>query len=214
MWRSTRLPLAGAALLVIVCCSLAGTSSAHQARTGSREIRCGTTHVFSQPFTIWVRGVPVSCEKARRITAQHHCAIRFHRQWSCLAFREAAPFVIWFPTDDTFKRHPATEILLGRYPCSKAHVNQGLFTAPSHGFPTRRQMLADDVVRCKMLADSNPEDAIALLGPPDEQLEEGRLTSLIFWLGPERQSLVEIDQEGLEVDFLNNRFNIAGIFQG
>lgn len=131
-----------------------------------------------------------------------------------MSFREEDPFIAWFLTDELFRQRPLTEVFLERYPCSLAKVTARQFEAPMHGFPNRRQLLADDLVRCHLLKRMTPHEVISIAGAPSERFtEEGRL-SFVYWLGPERDSLVQIDEEGLQIDFSGMRVRTARIFQG
>jgi hypothetical protein len=178
-----------------------------------RGSTCGLKRVFGQPFTIRARGGSVSCRKARQLVGRH-CVLDPRKAWVCEAYRGDGPFVSWIPTSELFKSRARTEIYLERYPCSRARVTPGLFTSHGRAFPNRRQMLADDIVRGDLVANLTPAAVIALLGPPEERYGHGRRPEFVYWLGPERNSLVQIDPEGLAVEFAGEHARHAEIFQG
>jgi hypothetical protein len=142
------------------------------------------------------------------------CKISFDRDWSCFSFREDDPFIAWFPSDDLFKRDVRTLIVFARYPCSRAKVTPALFSHLSHGFPTRRQMLADDLIRCKLLKGKSRAQVEATIGPAEEPTTEGRRTYLDYYLGLERDSVFQIDGENLSVEIEGDRVRSVEIYQG
>jgi hypothetical protein len=177
--------------------------------TGHR--RCGTKELFAHRFQVEAQGV--RCSEARRVLSGP-CAIHLKRQWSCFSYREDAPFVAWFPTEDLFKRLKYPAILLRRYPCSEAKVTPSLFGLFTKGFPTRRQLLADDVLRCELVApgDSSPE-VEEILGPPDEKETEAGHFFLVYGLGPERDSFFQIDSELLQIELRHGRVSRVSMVQ-
>lgn len=130
-------------------------------------------------------------QQVRRILSSA-CRIRLKRTWSCMSFRESKPFLVWFPTAEIFDLRPTVEIRLERYPCSEARVTPSLFKHHTRGFPTRRQMLADDLMRCEMLNGASLEELEGAIGPPDERSDERGGSYLYYFLGPERDSLVRL----------------------
>jgi hypothetical protein len=190
----------------------AAASAAGSGKLG-RGSKCGSKRVFGQPFTIRVRGGWVGCRKARQLV-DRRCVLDPRKTWACEAYRAEGPFVSWILTSELFKPRARTEVYLERYPCSRAHVTAHLFAIQSRAFPSRRQMLADDVVRCDLVANLKPDAVTALLGPPEERYVRGQRTEFVYWLGPERGSLVQIDPEGLAVEFAGERARHTEIFQG
>jgi hypothetical protein len=174
--------------------------------------RCGLRTMFGHRFPIEAQGI--TCGEARRLAAQR-CRARFHRRWTCFSAREDGPFVIWFPTAELFRRSLYPVVLLRRYPCSQARVSPRLFGKLERGFPTRRQLLADDVLRCHLLASGDEASkAEGLLGPADSHEAEAGRTYLVYFLGPERDSLIQIDPELLVVSLRAGRVTGVEMIQG
>jgi hypothetical protein len=173
---------------------------------------CGGKELFQHRFPVEAQGI--RCGQARRLLSRR-CALHLSQRWSCLSFREERPFITWIPTEDLFKRFAYPAALLQRYPCSEAEVTPKLFGSAPRGFPTRRQLLADDVLRCRLL---QPGDSVVeseqMLGPADEREPERDGLSLIYSLGPERDSLVQIDPELLLIESKASRITSMSIEQG
>jgi len=174
---------------------------------------CGSRAIFGRSFSISVVGKPLGCAMAKRISSSA-CRLRLHRKWSCFSFRESKPFLVWFLTRELFRKRLSTAIVFNRYPCADARVTPALFDLPLEGFPTRRQMLADDLIRCQMLAGGDMAGVEALTGPPDERSFEAGRTSFVYALGPERDSIVQIDEELLLVEFTGETVSSVSIYQG
>ncbi len=106
-------------------------------------------------------------------------------------------------------------MLLRRYSCSEAEVTPRLFALPPRGFPTRRQLLADDVLRCGLLG---PGDSAAeveeVIGPPEEREARRAGPEWIYGLGPERDSIFQVDPELLNVTLRHGRVTSIEIVQG
>lgn len=80
--------------------------------------------------------------------------------------------------------------------------------------PTKRQVLADDVMRCKALRGMTWDEVHALLGRP-ERGADSRRTFMAWEIGPERDSLFSIDGESLFLRFYRNgRFRSASMQSG
>lgn len=173
--------------------------------------RCGTKALFGHQFPIEAQGI--GCTQARRLIAQERCPIRVKKQWSCTSFREDEPFLAWFPTEDLFRRILYPTALLRRYPCSQAKVTPSLFSVATKRFPTRRQLLADDVLRCELLAPGDSLiEAEGVLGPPDESENDGEILSAIYGLGLER-SVFQIDSEILLIESKHGQITSLSIEQ-
>jgi hypothetical protein len=173
---------------------------------------CGDTTLFQHRFQIEARGV--GCAIARRVLSRP-CAIRTERQWSCFSYREDAPFIAWFPTEDLFQRAKYPAVLLRRYPCSRAKVTPSLFGVLGKGFPTRRQLLADDVLRCGLLRPGDSRLAVEeTLGLADATEVEAGRHLLVYGLGLERDSVFQIDPELLEIELDRGRVSALSIVQG
>ncbi len=178
---------------------------------GQRD--CGAIERFGQRFPVEAQGI--GCGEARGLAGRHGCRLQLHRQWSCFSLREYRPFVVWFPTHDLFAKAVYPVVVLRRYPCSEANVTPSLFGLAEKGFPTRRQMLADDVIRCRLLrTGAGVAEVEALLGPPDgKEPGKGRFW-FIYGLGPERDSIIQIDPELLEIEFRGGRMTSISMVQG
>lgn len=174
--------------------------------------QCGRKRLFGRPFSIEATGEPIPRKNVRRIITSN-CRIRLNQKWSCISQRGNKSFLVWFLTDEIFEPKLTTSIRFKRYPCSKAHVTPRLFEHHSKGFPTRRQMLADDLIRCEMLASASIEEVESMIGLPDERSDERNRTYLFYFLGPERDSLVQIDPELLGVEVSGGTVQTLFIFQ-
>jgi hypothetical protein len=77
-----------------------------------------------------------------------------------------------------------------------------------------RQVLADDIVRCRALRGMTYGDVRALLGRSERRADSQR-TFLAWEIGPERDSLFPIDGEDLTVTFTRQgRVRSAGMQSG
>lgn len=168
--------------------------------------------MFGHRFLIEAQGI--KCREGRALISQR-CRIALAKQWSCFSYRESKPFVVWFPTEDLFKRVQYPAAVLRRYPCSQTKVTPTLFGISTRVFPTRRQLLADDVLRCKLLLVGDELSKVeALLGLPDQKATEASTLSLVYNLGPERDSVIQIDPELLLIEVSGNLVTSISIEQG
>jgi hypothetical protein len=215
MRRAAVVVFVGMALVVggTMAATAPGSESSSSAGPMGSKRDCGTRWVFGKPFGVRVLGHRVGCRRVRRLITRP-CKISFDRTWSCFSFREDDPFIAWFLSDDLFKKDLRTLIVLNRYPCSRAKVSPSLFSHLSRGFPTRRQMLADDLIRCQLLKGMSRTEVEATIGPAEEPTSEGRRTYLDYSLGLERDSILQIDGEYLEVEIERDRVQTVGIYQG
>jgi hypothetical protein len=198
--------------LISVARTAAETSTPGAAASPQTQKACGAKKVFGQTFSVWVMGKPLSCATARQISSAP-CGIKLHHKWSCFSFPVNKPFLAWFPTKELYKRHWSTTIAFRRYPCADAHVSRQLFEPLGKGFPTRRQMLADDLIRCHLLDGKNVAEVEEEIGTPEEtEMSQGK-TSFVYALGRERDSYIQIDNESLLVEFANEEVTSALIFQ-
>ncbi len=180
-------------------------------RSSSRD--CGTHRLFKRPFRVHIEGKPLTCQEAHRIFTRP-CAIRLNSYWSCFSFRQPEPFLIWFPTNEIYEPW-STAIVFRRYPCSKAWISPAEFKPNNRDiFPTKRQLLADDLLRCQMLRKLSLNQVERLIGPPDEREDSQKRVTLIYWLGPERDSFTQIDPEGLLIELVDDHVSAALMFQG
>lgn len=163
---------------------------------GNRD--CGNWPLFGHRFPIETRGI--DCAEGRRLLSMR-CALRPHRRWSCASARPGGPFVSWFPTADLFRGRRYPEVLLRRYPCSQSRVTPRLFGFLGRGYPTRRQLLADDVLRCGLVRiGDSVADVEATLGRPDGAEREAGRSYFAYDLGLERSPILAVDSELLRVD--------------
>jgi hypothetical protein len=109
--------------------------------------------------------------------------------------------------------HPAQAILneccrCSRPPCTPVTAEE--WKLPVHGFPSRRQVLADDLIRCHQLRAMKRADVLALLGEPDDQSADD-----VDWLiGDERDSFFQVDSEFLAISFKEGVVSKVEIAQG
>lgn len=208
-------PVIFCALLAAAVAIQAATASASpldrvDARVGSA---CGEATKFGHAFEVKSAGreTAPTCGQAQRII-DGRCKVHLHQRWSCFSFQADDPFILWFPTREMWARHWTQVVYYERYPCSEAAVTSELFARPPLGFPSLRQLLADDIVRCDLLAGQTYSQVRKLLGPPDGG-KPGHY--LDYVLGPERDSFFQIDPELLAVWFRKNgRYEGADIYQG
>jgi hypothetical protein len=182
-------------------------------RAGSSQRDCGRKLLFGRPFSVRIVGARTRCGEVRHIVAPG-CRIRLNQRWSCVPLRGEKPFLFWFLSDEIFAPRFTKVIVFERYPCSEAHVTPSLFAHHSENFPSRRQMLADDLIRCRMLHGLTLQQVEEMIGPPDERGNERSRTYLDYILGPERESIVRIDPEFLSVEIENGKVKEIYIFQG
>ena len=125
------------------------------------------------------------------------------RKWSCFSFWPPAPELVWFKEKERFKENWSTYVEAQRYPCSEAHVSARAWRSARHethpGFPSRQQVLADDLIRCHQLRGKSRKQVDKLLGRPDFGTHERGLVYLEYYLGPERDSFFQIDSESLSI---------------
>lgn len=198
--------------MLAVLFSLTAPLMANSAQpSGERaESPCGQVEKLGRTFSLQVNGKKPSCRRAREIVAAP-CKIRTKAKWSCFSQRAPGPFIIWFLSDELFERNLSRVITYERYPCSEAIVNADLFSTDPRGFPTLRQLLADDVIRCDLVADNTFNDVKDLLGPADERTSR---KYLYYQLGPTRDSVLPIDSEVLSIRFSKSGLvTDVGIFQ-
>lgn len=181
---------------MVIASTVAMDRPAEAARDGG-ETRCGTKRLHGERLSIWVVGEPLKCALVRKIIAGS-CELR--RPWTCLALRHPDPILAWVKWREVAADKPSTAIEGRRplQPCADLHVKRNDWLAQSalDGYPTRRQMLADDLIRCGVLAGRMRQDVRALLGPPDDK---GKRFDE-WYLGDERH-LINIDAEYLRVRY-------------
>jgi hypothetical protein len=188
----------------------ASASTAHRWSRAADDPVCGQATLFSRTFDVRTSGKPVPCGQALRII-DGRCKVHLHQKWSCFSFQVDAPFIVWFPTREMFERRWTRVVYYDRYPCSEAFISPELFAREAHGFPNIQQLLADDLIRCDMLAGQTYAQVRHLLGRPSEG-KPGRYLS--YELGLERDSFFQIDSEFLYVGFRNGVVGGLDIYQG
>jgi hypothetical protein len=196
------LMLAGAALAV---------GPAAEAEAG--PAKCGKKVIHGRPVDLVVRSL--SCETVRGVV-RGRC--RAGRTWSCISLRPPDPLVIWFRTSERFARRRSVVIEGRRQACEHAHVSRRAWRQSAGSWdqpaPTKRQVLADDIMRCKALRGMTYDEVRALLGRPERGADSQR-TFMAWEIGPERDSLFPIDGESLFLHFYRNgRFRAASMQSG
>jgi hypothetical protein len=159
-------------------------------------VGCGTKRVYGHKLRILVRGKPIPCSRAREII-RGHC--RESRKWSCFSFWPPRPELVWFREKERFAESWSTYIEAERYPCSEAQVTKRLWRQKGDSFPTRQQVLADDLIRCKQLAGKSEKQIVRLLGRPDFRSHAQGKRYLDYYVGPVRDSFFQIDSESLSI---------------
>ena len=69
---------------LLACPSMASAFPSFKLESRSR-VDCGSQQVFQRNFQMVVRGKPIPCGQARRISSGK-CKIRFKHRWSCFSF--------------------------------------------------------------------------------------------------------------------------------
>ena len=165
---------------------------------------CATKELYGHTVEIRVVGKPVSCDEVRRVVAG---PCRDGKKWSCFSFWPPDPVLVWFLERERFNPGPddfSTAIEGRRWPCSEARVTRASWARAkrnfddSEAFPTEQQVLADDIIRCKLLRGMKRRAVVRLLGP-HEGIEGDDYIS--YTVGPERDSFFQVDSEALSIEF-------------
>jgi hypothetical protein len=161
---------------------------------------CGTKLLYGKTLTLHIAGKGLTCADVERITSGDQCDVD-GKPWFCFA-PQTGPALVWAKDKERFSDKHSAWIEARRYPCSQASVTaadwQRARASTSEQFPAEQQLLADDLIRCKLLKGKRYAAVRALLGKPDEHT--GR-KELDYTLGIERDSLFQIDSEFLSVAF-------------
>ncbi|MFL5909496.1 MAG: hypothetical protein ACJ768_02840 [Gaiellaceae bacterium] len=173
---------------------------------------CGTKELYGHALRIHVAGKPIPCSQVREIV-KGRC--RDGHVWSCFSFRSPAPILVWFRDRERFHKHWSTTIEARRYPCTDASVTPSSWAASrgdsSAAFPSRAQVLADDLIRCGLLKGKSYDEVRRLLGAPDEPVSRHYLD---YDIGLERDSFIQVDSEVLSIGFdRSGRFRSIEIYQ-
>jgi hypothetical protein len=198
---SRALKIGGAiAALGLVAVVVTSMSSADQQR---RLRSCGTRQLYGAIVKLREQGHLIPCRKVRRIARGRCDLLAADRGWGCFSSRPPGPILFWFPTKERFQFHYSTVIKALRYPCAVAKVtsmswSKSLSSDSDTTFPTRTQVLADDLIRCHLLDGMTRDQVLQLLGPGEES-QQGQRTYLDYEIGPERDSFFQVDSEFLSV---------------
>jgi hypothetical protein len=138
------------------------------------------------------------------------------KTWSCFSAWPPGPFLYWFREKERFAPRFSTVIEAIRPRCRRVTVTRRAWRRAMRRryrvFPSKLQMLADDVVRCRRILRGKTRPAVVrLLGKPHSR--EPR--SILYEIGPERDSFFQVDSEILEIRFdRRGVFRRASFFQG
>jgi hypothetical protein len=207
----TALAIRAPLLALFVALALVGPADAS-------EERCGTTTLYGTKLPLHTMGTGVQCADVDRITSGS-CTFDPKETWGCFSFRSKNPVLVWFKTEEMFAESWSGWIEARRPACSQSTVSaadwrRGL-NDTSDAFPTRLQVLSDDLIRCKQLRGKRYGRVRDLLGKPEE-VDRGTRGRTAHWqVGPERGSFFQIDSEYLTVRFdRSGRFRSARFVQG
>jgi hypothetical protein len=174
---------------------------------------CGTKMLFGKTLNIRVKGEMRSCQRVQRII-RGKCKIQ-RKHWSCFSFTTPYPPLVWFRSKELFDRKWSTVIEARRYPCAEATLTSDDWNGPSRKFPTRKQILSDDLIRCDLLDGMTISEVEQLLGDPTKSYTSHDHAYRDYVIGPERDSFFQIDPELLSIKFrLDGTFGGASIYQG
>jgi hypothetical protein len=177
--------------------TFAGCGGDEGAPSSSRE--CGTKQLYGKALAIHVVGDRLDCAQVRQII-RGPCRPR--KEWSCFSLRSPDPLLIWFKETERFKPSYSTTIEARRYPCSQATVTADAWKRArrhSNRFPTEHQLLADDLIRCRLLSGKSRRQIVALLGRPAGYDAGPGAGYLDYDIGPERDSFLQVDNEVLSI---------------
>jgi hypothetical protein len=176
---------------------------------GGAEVPCATKRLYGHRLGVFLVDGDITCAAVRRII-RGPC--RDGRTWSCMSFRTPYPVLVWYRTRERFAPSFSMAIEARRPPCSASRVTARAWRrGDGGGFPTRQQVLADDLLRCRQLEGMTKRQVTRLLGRPHE-----RSAREMAWdVGPERDSVFQIDDEYFDVRFdRHDRFRAASFYQG
>jgi hypothetical protein len=187
-----RFAILAALLLALLVAAPVGSA---QAPDGT-PYTCGTKRLYGHKLLIRVRGERLPCSKIRAII-RGRC--RESKTWSCFSFWPPSPVLVWFREKDRFKETWSIAIEGVRYSCSEASVtSRAWHSRGGWEFPTKQQVLADDIIRCHLLRGKTYRQVVRLLGHGDnEERSHGKPHYLEYYLGNERDSFFQIDSESL-----------------
>lgn len=177
---------------------------------GGADTTCGTKTLYGKTYTLYAHNV--SCAEVKKITSRK-CDV-FDEPWFCFSAHTPGPPLYWGKGDERFEEKASAWIDTRRPACARSEVTAADWKRATaqrdDQFPTERQLLADDLIRCKQLRGKTRASVLKLLGRQDE----GSGRSLHWSLGPER-SIMQVDSELLGVEFdRKNRVRSLEIWQG
>ena len=136
---------------------------------------CATKELYGRTLEIRVVGKPVPCSEVRRVVAG---PCRDGKKWSCFSFWPPGPVLLWFLERERFRPGPdsfSTAIEAPRWPCREARVTRAAWARAKRDdpdlFPHPQQVLADDIVRCKLLRGMTRAQVVRLLGRDEGSAE-------------------------------------------
>ena len=193
-----------AILAVVAAAALLAPAGCRDDPDSDARRDCGTKALYGHKLELHVVGKKIPCEEVRKITRG---ACRRGKLWSCFSFRPPDPVLVWFPERERFKYDYTTAIEARRYPCGRARVTPRTWAEAARswtqGFPSRLQVLADDVMRCKILEGKTYHEVQALLGRRGAHRERHRHYISIA-VGEQRNSYIQTDPEYLLIEFDRN----------
>jgi hypothetical protein len=185
---------------VLLSAALLVLASVHVAAASADGVPCGTKKLYGKTLGIYVVGDPVPCSEVRTIIRG---SCRDGKTWSCFSLWSPAPLLVWFKTAEQFQESQSTVIEARRYPCQEARVTAKAWATGrrtlgrSKVFPSRLQVLSDDLIRCHQLRGKTYAQVHRLLGRADE----GDSTFSAWVIGDERDSFFRVDSESLVLSF-------------
>lgn len=177
---------------------------------------CGTKSLYGKKLEIRVVGQLIPCSRVREII-RGRC--RDGRRWSCFSFRPPSPVLVWFRERERFREDWSTTIEARRRPCAESEVTADAWSEARRSlgwdFPTKLQVLADDLMRCGLLEGMSYRAVLRLLGRPFSRSTVKGRRFLSYHIGPERDSFFQIDDELLSIEFdRKGRFESIDMYQG
>ena len=211
---SRRVQAVGRALsLAIVLIPAIAASSAESSSGADHKVRkCGHTRLYGHALTIKVRGEPLPCDKVHRII-RGRCDPD-GEPWFCFSFWVPGPPLAWIRSEERFQRELSTLITASRYPCGQIGDIAEEWRGRSKGFPTRKQIVADDLIRCNALKGMSIDEVEALLGEPAYSSASDGNRFRGYVIGLQRDSFFQLDSEVLSLRFSRRgNFREASIYR-
>ncbi len=192
---------------------IVGTTAGSSADRNAKVRECGYKGLYGHSLTIKVRGQPLGCKKVRHIV-RGRCDAN-GEPWFCFSFRAPGPPLAWIRSDERFDQGLSTLITASRYPCSEVRPIAEEWVGSSNEFPTRKQIVADDLIRCDALDGMNVDEVQSILGVPDYSSSSGGSRFHDYVIGLQRDSVFQLDSEVLSLRFSRSgAFREATIYQG